>query len=55
MPPNWRVLTTVGALTAFGLAALVYGQTELAALAGGALAGYLGRVNGHAEATNSTP
>ena len=42
----WKVLATVSSLTAFGLVALVLGHTELAALAGGALAGYLGKVNG---------
>lgn len=45
MPP-WKVLATVASLTAFGLLALALGQNELAALAGGALAGYLGKVNG---------
>ncbi len=41
-----RVYVTVAALTAFGLVAMVMGQNELAALAAGALAGYLGKVNG---------
>ncbi len=41
-----RVYVTIAALTAFGLVALVMGQNELAALAVGALAGYLGKVNG---------
>ncbi len=48
-----RVYVTVGALTAFGLTALVMGQNELAALAAGALAGYLGKVNG--TPTNPAP
>ncbi len=42
----WKVIATISSLTAFGLVALFLGQTELAALAGGALAGYLGKVNG---------
>ena len=42
----WKVILTITSLTAFGLLALALGQTELAALAGGALAGYLGKVNG---------
>ncbi len=42
----YKIVVTVSALTAFGLTALTLGQTELAALAGGALAGYLGKVNG---------
>lgn len=53
MPPNWRVLATIGSLTAFGMAALVLGETELAALAAGALASYLGIVNGKAKRTES--
>ncbi len=46
MPLHGRVYVTIGALTAFGITALVLGHTELAALAAGALAGYLGKVNG---------
>ena len=42
----WKVLATIGSLTVFGLVALVLGHVELAAVAGGALAGYLGKVNG---------
>ncbi len=42
----WKVIVTVSSLTAFGLLALALGHLELAALAGGALAGYLGKVNG---------
>ncbi len=42
----WKVLITVSSLTAFGLVALFLGHLELAALAAGALAGYLGKVNG---------
>ncbi len=44
----YKVIVTVSSLTAFGLIALALGETELAALAGGALAGYLGKVNGSA-------
>ena len=42
----YKVIVTVSSLTAFGLLALFLGHLELAALAGGALAGYLGKVNG---------
>lgn len=45
MPP-WKVITTVAAITVFGVSALVVGQIELAAAAAGALIGYLGKVNG---------
>ncbi len=43
----WRPIVTVAALTAVALGALVYGVNELAFLAVGALAGYLGKVNGN--------
>ena len=42
----WKVILTVSILGAFGIVALLMGQLEMAALAGGALAGYLGKVNG---------
>lgn len=45
----WRPIITVTALTVFGVVALALGHVELAALAGGALAGYLGKVNGAAS------
>ena len=41
-----RVVVTVAALSAVAITALFLGQTEIAAAAGGALAGYLGKVNG---------
>lgn len=41
-----RVVVTVAALSAVAITALLLGQTEIAAAAGGALAGYLGKVNG---------
>lgn len=45
MPP-WKVLVTVGSLTSIALVGLAVGQIEIVALAAGALAGYLGKVNG---------
>ena len=42
----WKVLVTVASLTSIALASLALGQIEIAALAAGALAGYLGKVNG---------
>ena len=54
MAISWRVIITVLSLTAVAITALILNQITIAALAGGALAGYLGRVNG-AAAANSTP
>lgn len=42
----WRILITVSSLTAIALLSLAVEQLEIAALAAGALAGYLGKVNG---------
>ena len=42
----WRIVVTVLSLTALGVAGLVAGVHEVAYLAAGALAGYLGKVNG---------
>ena len=42
----WRVVITVASLTSIALMALAVGQIEIVALAAGALAGYLGKVNG---------
>ncbi len=44
----WKVFITVSSLTAIALVSLTVGQIEIAALAAGALAGYLGKVNGSA-------
>ncbi len=44
--PPWKVLMTVGVLGAVASVAMVAGQEEIALVATGALAGYLGRVNG---------
>lgn len=46
--PPWKILITVSSLAAIALTALVVDQVEIAALAAGALAGYLGKVNGAA-------
>lgn len=48
----WRPIVTVAALTATAITALIFGVNELAFLAVGALAGYLGKVNGRAEGTS---
>ncbi len=42
----WKVLITVPSLVAVALGGLATGHNEIALLAVGALAGYLGRVNG---------
>lgn len=42
----WKVLVTVPSLVALAIAALAFDQVVLAAAAGGALAGYLGKLNG---------
>ncbi len=42
----WKVLVTVPSLLALAIAALAFDQVVLAAAAGGALAGYLGKLNG---------
>ena len=42
----YRVLITVASLTSVALIALALSQTEIALVAAGALAGYLGKVNG---------
>ncbi len=42
----WRPIVTVAALTAVAMMGLSVGSNEIAFLAVGALAGYLGKVNG---------
>jgi len=42
----WKVLITVPSLVAVAVVALLAGQNLIAAGAAGALAGYLGRLNG---------
>ena len=42
----WKVLVTVPSLVAVALVALLAGQDVIAAAAAGALAGYLGKLNG---------
>lgn len=42
----WKVLVTVGVLGVVVVASLVVGQIEIALVAVGALAGYLGKLNG---------
>ncbi len=42
----WKVLTTVGVLGAVALTSLIVGQIEIALVSVGALAGYLGKLNG---------
>ena len=49
----WRVLITVATLGAVAMVALVVEQITIAALAVGALAGYLGKVNGQTTNTAS--
>ncbi len=49
----WRPVVTVAALTAVAITGLVVGSNEIAFLAVGALAGYLGKVNG--KAASPTP
>ncbi len=44
--PPWKVLITVTATTAFAITAMAFEQWILAAAAGGALFGYLGKLNG---------
>lgn len=48
-PVPWRVVVTVPSLVAVAVVALVLGETVIAAAAGGALAGYLGKLNGAKE------
>ncbi len=45
----WRPIVTVAALTVVAVVGLSVGSNEIAFLAVGALAGYLGKVNGRAE------
>ncbi len=45
-PVPWKVLVTVPSLLGVALVAILADQREIAFLAVGALAGYLGRVNG---------
>ncbi len=45
MPP-WKVLITVGVLGAVASVAMAVGQREIALVSVGALAGYLGKLNG---------
>lgn len=42
----WKVLVTVPSLVAVAVVALVLGQDLIAAASVGALAGYLGKLNG---------
>ncbi len=42
----WKPVVTVLALTSVAIAGLVVGSNEIAFLAVGALAGYLGKLNG---------
>ncbi len=42
----WKSLVTVTAISAVGISAMAFGQTEIALVAAGALAGYLGKLNG---------
>ncbi len=42
----WKVLVTVPSLVSVAVVALVLGEQVLAAAAVGALAGYLGKLNG---------
>lgn len=44
----YRVLVTVASLAAVAIVSLLVNQITIAALAAGALAGYLGKVNGSA-------
>ncbi len=44
--PPWKVLMTVGVLGLVASVAMIAEQREIALVAVGALAGYLGRVNG---------
>ncbi len=42
----WKVLITVGVLGAVTVVSLAVGQVEIALVSVGALAGYLGKLNG---------
>ena len=42
----WKVLITVGVLGTVAVAAMAAGQIEIALVCAGALAGYLGKLNG---------
>ncbi len=42
----WKVVVTIPSLVAVAVVALVLGETVIAAGAVGALAGYLGKLNG---------
>lgn len=46
MPVPWKAITTLAVLGGFGIASLVAGFEEGALVAAGALAGYLGKLNG---------
>ena len=42
----WKVIVTVGTLGVIAVAGIAFNQREISFLAAGALAGYLGKVNG---------
>lgn len=46
VPVPWKVLITVPSLVAVAVTALLIGENLIAAAAGGALAGFLGKLNG---------
>lgn len=44
---RYKIVITIAATLLFGLGALWAGQSEIASAAGGALFGYLGKMNGY--------
>ncbi len=42
----WKIVVTIPSLVGVAVVAMLIGQTEIAAGAAGALAGYLGKLNG---------
>ena len=50
----WKVIVTVGTLGVIAVAGIAFNQREISFLAAGALAGYLGKVNGSDSGNNDT-
>lgn len=51
----WKVIVTVGTLGVIAVAGIAFEQREISFLAAGALAGYLGKVNGSDSGPSSGP
>jgi len=50
----WKVIVTVGTLGVIAVAGIAFNQREISFLAAGALAGYLGKVNGADSGSDDT-